>query len=358
MKRSAATLVRAFLLAGLTLCPLASWGVSPSTRATPQAVAPVIVYGRKIFDVQGILSFPAPARAAAISSRIEGLSKDVRFKPESLSVVESEGSANIMAGDVIVMSVTDEDASAAGEPRQQLAQDYAKKIAGALAAYRHAYSVKSLVLGGVYAIVCTVVLLAVLRLIGLFFPKIYRKLRSWRGTVIPSLRIQKFEILPSDRIAAFAVALAKLLRLALTLVLLYFYASLVLGFFPWTRGYAQVLLVYVLSPLKLVGDAVRAYLPSVFFIAVICLISFYVIRGVRIIFGEIGKQTITFRNFYPEWAEPTYKIVRLFILVITAIVIFPYLPGAKSPAFRGISIFLGVLFFLDRHRRWQMLSPV
>jgi small-conductance mechanosensitive channel len=34
------------------------------------------------------------------------------------------------------------------------------------------------------------------------------------------------------------------------------------------------------------------------------------------------------------------------ILAITAIAVFPYLPGAKSPAFKGISIFLGVLLSL------------
>ena len=51
-------------------------------------------------------------------------------------------------------------------------------------------------------------------------------------------------------------------------------------------------------------------------------------------------------DFYPEWAEPTYKIVRLLILVLTAVVIFPYLPWAQSPAFRGISMFLGVLLSL------------
>ena len=99
---------------------------------------------------------------------------------------------------------------------------------------------------------------------------------------------------------------------------LYFYASLVLGFFPWTRGYAQVLIGYVLSPLKIVGDAFVAYLPNVFFIAVIVLVSFYVTKFIRIIFAEIGKQTITLPGFYPEWAEPTYNIVRFLVFTLTA----------------------------------------
>ncbi len=101
---------------------------------------------------------------------------------------------------------------------------------------------------------------------------------SWSGTFIPAVRIQKFELLPAERLANLAFALAKLMRLAISLVVLYFYASLVLGFFPWTHGYAQTLIGYLLSPLKLVSDALVGYLPNVFFIGVIVLISLYVTK--------------------------------------------------------------------------------
>ena len=244
------------------------------------------------------------------------------------------------------MSVTDQDAAAAGKTRQALAREDAQRIATELSALRKEYSAKSLIFGGVYAVLTSAALLLIFRLLGMLFPKLYRRLDSWRGTRIPSLRIQQFELLPADRLADLAIGLGKVLRLAIVLVALYFYVSLILGFFPWTQGYAQILFGYVLSPLKLVRDAAIAYLPNVFFIAVIALVSFYVIKAVRIIFAEIGKGTITLPDFYAEWAEPTYKIVRVMILALTAIVIFPYLPGSRSPAFQGISIFLGVLVSL------------
>ncbi len=336
---------QAAVLLLLCLAPLRLNGVqTPSAKSADQA--PVVLNGQTLFSVRGILSFPAPARASAISRRIASLSADARFDPDSLRVSDSESSTDIMAGDLIVMSVTDQDAGGSGQSRHQLAAAHAEAIAHAVAAYRHVHSLRGLILSAIYAVFATAVLLALLKLLSVFFPKFYRKLHSWRGTLIPSLRIQRFELLPAERLANLAVAAAKLLRLVLTLAILYFYASLVLGFFPWTRGYAQILLGYLLSPLQLVAAAVRSYIPNVFFIAVIAVISFYVIRAVRIVFAEIGKKTITLANFYPEWAAPTYKIVRLFILALTVIVIFPYLPGSRSPAFRGISIFLGVLFSL------------
>lgn len=316
-------------------------------KATPAVEqAPVAVNGKILFTVRGVLSFTAAARADAISRRIHQLSQDILFKPDSVTVADSEDSTDIMAADVIVMSVTDQDAGLAGQSRRDLANDYAQRIRSALLSLRREYSLKSILLGVLYALIATAVLLLILFIFSRLFPKVYRTLNTWRGTRIRSLRIQRFEILPAHRITDFAVGLAKLLRFLLVVIALYFYASLVLGFFPWTRGYAQVLVGYVLSPLRLIADTTVAYLPNLFFVLVIVLVSFYLVKFIKIIFKELGRGTISFPNFYPEWAEPTYKIIRFLIMALTLIIVFPYLPGAKSPAFQGISIFLGVLFSL------------
>jgi small-conductance mechanosensitive channel len=318
-----------------------------ASQSTPvQPESPVELQGKALFTVSGVLSFPAAARANAIQSRIDALSKDSSLDSQKLTVSDAEGASDIVAGDLVVMSVTDSDARGTGMTRQQLAALYAQRIQAALVEFRHDYSPRSLILGGVYALLATVILVFLVRLLGVAFRHVYKTLDSWRGTVIPSLRIQRFELLPADRITDFVIGLTKLARLALILFFFYAYASLVLGLFPLTRGYASILLSYVLSPLRVVGSAVVAYLPNIFFIAVIMVIAFYVIKFVRIIFTEIGKGTITLPNFYADWAEPTYKIVRVLIFALTAIIVFPYLPGSKSPAFQGISIFLGVLLSL------------
>lgn len=319
---------------------------SEAKQAPSTPEAPVVVNGKTLFEVKGVLSFPAEDRAGAITRRIQKLSQDVLFKPESLSVVDAETTSDIMAGDVVIMSVTDGDAKLAGQSRHDLAVDYQQLIQSALISLRRQYSLKSLLLGALYAVLTTAALVLLLRLLGTVFHKIYKTLNSWRGTRIRSLRIQKFELLPAHRITNFVIGIARLLRFVIVLVALYFYASLVLGFFPWTAGYAQLLVGYVLSPLRLVGAAAIGYLPNLFFICVILVVAFYVIKFIKIIFTELARGTIAFPNFYPEWADPTYKIIRFMVIALTVIVIFPYLPGSKSPAFQGISIFLGVLFSL------------
>jgi len=339
-------------LACLLLCciPLLSHAKADqqaeASGAKPVAQAPVVVDGKTLFTVRGILSFTAQARAQAISQRIKDLSEEVSFKRESISVSDSANTSDIVAGDTVLMTVTNQDAELAGEGRHALAVEYAQKISNRLESLRRKYSIKSIILGSIYALIATGVLILIFKLLALLFPKLYRRLYAWRGTYIPSLRIQRFELLPAERIAGLLVVVAKLIRLIATLNVLYLYASLVLGFFPWTRGYSRTLVGYVVSPLKVIDDTVLTYLPNLFYIAVIVTVAVYVTKFIRIIFREIGRGTITFENFHPEWAEPTYKIARFVILAVTAIAVFPYLPGSKSPAFRGISIFLGVLFSL------------
>ena len=176
--------VGAFLLLGACFTACFTPGASgaarkPKAEPQPQApppvvTAPVTVNGKTIFEVQGVLSFPAQARAAAISTRIQDLSKDGMFRPESVSVADSQAATDIVAGDLIVMSVTDQDANLAGKPRVGLANEYAGDIRSAITALRDEYSLKSLLLGGVNLLICTAILVMILRFLAFAFPKFYR----------------------------------------------------------------------------------------------------------------------------------------------------------------------------------------
>ncbi|MDE3202422.1 MAG: mechanosensitive ion channel family protein, partial [Acidobacteriota bacterium] len=235
--------------------------------------APVKLHGKTLFSVSGVLSFTAEARAEAIERRIETVSKDVNLKSKPLTVADGENTSDIMAGDLIIMSVTDQDATVADTTRQLLAMDYTQRINDALEQFRQEYSLKSILLGVVYALIATALLILFFRFLGLLFRQLYARLHSWRGTVIKSLRIQSFELLPAGRITGFVIALARLLRMIISLVVAYIYASAVLGFFPWTRGYARLLLDYVIAALRVAGNAILGYLPNVFFIAVFAVIA-------------------------------------------------------------------------------------
>src|SRR5262249_10813681 len=107
------------------------------------------------------------------------------------------------------------------------------------------------------------------------------------------------------------------------------------------------LLGNLLSPLASLWESFVEYLPDLFFLLVVAAIAWLVIKLARFIFLEIERGTIKIAGFQPEWAMFTYKIAAFLILVGSLVVAFPHLPGSESPAFKGVTIFLGVLFSLS-----------
>jgi small-conductance mechanosensitive channel len=69
-------------------------------------------------------------------------------------------------------------------------------------------------------------------------------------------------------------------------------------------------------------------------------------RSVYLATANSGQGTITLANFDREWAWPTYRIIRVLIIAFALVVAYPYIPGSGSEAFKGVSLFLGIIFSL------------
>jgi len=169
---------------------------------------------------------------------------------------------------------------------------------------------------------------------------------SWKDTKIKSVKIRSFELLSADRSLEILSFLTKVARFVLFGILFYTYITIVFSLFEFTETWADTLLSYILDPLTIALTSFLKFLPNLFFIIVLSFVFYYIIKLVRVFFNEVDKGTLELPGFYKEWAMPTFKIVRFLILVLAAIIIFPYLPGSDSPFFQGISVFLGILFSL------------
>jgi small-conductance mechanosensitive channel len=322
--------------------PLATPRLTVKTEA-----APVVLDGRELFRIrERVLSLSPEERARAINARLVRLLENPRTPRNPVTVFEGETSSDLISGEILIMVVTEQDAVAEGKPRPLLAREYAGRINSTLEAHREERSLRRLLLGGLYALLATVALTALLLIFRAIFSRVYATINEWRTTRPRSVKIQSFEVITADRMATGLIFLTRGIRTLLVLLLLYFYIPLVFSFFPWTSGYATTFVEYAMAPLTAIGTAVVTYLPKLVFIAVIIIVMRYVIKGVRLLFTELQKGNITISGFYPEWADPTFRIVRFLLIAFTAVVVFPYLPGSDSPAFKGVSLFLGVLFSL------------
>lgn len=140
--------------------------------------------------------------------------------------------------------------------------------------------------------------------------------------------------------------LANLGRYLFMLVQLLFTVPLVFIVFPQTEKLAYTLLGYLWMPIRQILKGIVDYIPNLFTIVVIWLAIKYMIRLIRYLAREVEAERLKINGFYPDWAMPTYHIVRFLLYAFMIAMIYPYLPGANSGVFQGISVFVGLIVSL------------
>ena len=323
--------------------PSESGPEKPKEEGTPYAK--VVVEGRPVLTVYDpVMSGTPQERALGIEKRIIYAAQS-GMSINAIQVRSHPGWAEINIGSQTLMAVTDIDAKAAGKPREALAAENAKSLGEAIVLYRQGHSWRMFLRGLGKTALTTLVLIAVLWLARRL--RLATRTRLERKIAASSAQPRKSAFTISIAyLGPIALALGTLLRWLLILGLLQAYLTITLGYFSYTREISQTVTKWVFSQLATMGQSALDYLPNLLVVAVIVLITYYAIRLVRLVFSEIARGNLEVRGFFPDWAEPTEKLVRILVFVLAVIVAFPYLPGAKSPAFQGISIFLGVLLSL------------
>lgn len=163
---------------------------------------------------------------------------------------------------------------------------------------------------------------------------------------LPGFAIQGRTLVPAQQVASVLKTAATLLSAAPFVLVVWLYMVLLFGIFPQTQKVSMRLVDYILDPLATIARACLDFVPNLFFIAAVVACTHYMMRLASLVVREVAAGRLTFPGFFPEWAEPTFQIVRFLSWSFALVVAFPYLPGAQSPAFKGVSVFLGVLLSL------------
>ena len=333
----------------LTLCFAAGTVFAQTTNSSASPAtegSPVDVDGKEILRIyDGVGSFTAKDRAETIASRLQKLVNDPSVDVNDIEVSESPFGASIELGDTILLVVTDNDAKHLDLSRDAVAHYYLKQIQKGILDARQQHTRGFLIRAAIYALVTLLVYLCLLWVVVVGIRRLLLLIEP-AASRLGSIRIQQTELLEGRRIASLIAATLRGLRIVLLFALTWIFLATVANYFPWTREHGKTLLNYIKTPLLFVIHSVVNYLPNLFYIIVIVTVMFYVLRFVRALAREVERGNIRIAGFYPEWVQPTYKIVRFLLIALTAVIIYPYLPGENSPAFKGIGLFIGVLFSL------------
>lgn len=167
------------------------------------------------------------------------------------------------------------------------------------------------------------------------------RIQQLKDTKLKPISIQNYEILDTQKQVSLLIFLANILRYLLLFILLVLTIPILFSIFPQTKELAYKIAYYIWNPVKDILEGILGYIPNLFTIIVICLAIKYVIKGIRFLATEIDAGRLKINGFYSDWAMPTYHIVRFLLYAFMIAMIYPYLPGANSGVFQGVSVLSG-----------------
>lgn len=289
-------------------------------------------------------SFSAHDRADAIRNRIQKLSEKFKFTPDSLKILESETTFDLIYGETIIMSVSENDAIWNNLTKQKLAEKYKNIICLSIIHYKEETSFATLSKEIGLAALVLLVLGLIIFYLNRFFRWLAVRIEFQEGKSINGIKIKNYVLFDANKEVRAILSGITILKWLFIVFAIYIALPILFGIFPWTKDYSQTLLAYLTNPLKDIATSLLNYLPNLITIIVIVMVFRFFLKGIRFFKTEIETGNLKLNGFYPDWANPTYQIIRILIFAFMLVVIFPYLPGKDSPAFQGVSVFLGVLF--------------
>ncbi len=312
----------------------------------PLDFADVKLDGVTLFKVRGATSLPAAVRAAGIERRIEEVAADRSIDAASVHAQPDGAFVPIYGGKTRIMVVTPADAQAEQLQLDVLVTLVQGRIRDAIVDYRAARSTEARVKGALNAGGATLLAAASAGLVLWLAVRLRRRVDEAMRERVHTVGIQSFELLRAERMRAVVQGLLRLLSVAVLVGIAMLWLIFSLQQFPATRGLAATLIDSILAPLTALGLGLLGALPNLVFLAIL----YYAIRGVlrlvRAFFSAVERGAVKLSDFEPEWAMPTYKIIRLAIAALGLVIAYPYIPGSDSAAFKGVSLFAGVVFSL------------
>ena len=307
---------------------------------------PVIgFFNDTLFTVYSNLgSFSAKERASAVSVRLKKIAQIRNFVADSLKQTAEYNNLNLVYADIIVMSISEDDALWANENKESIAINYQKIIATAVIQYQNETNIVTLLKEFGLALLVLIITFFIIKYILKLFRWTAVKIYAQKNIHIKGIKIRDYMLFDASREVSALITLNKILKWVVVLSIVYIALPILFGIFPWTKNMAQTLFGFVLNPLKDIGLSLWVFLPNLITIVVIVIVFRYVLKGLYFLKSEIQEENLKLPGFYSDWASPTYQIIKVLVFAFMIIVIFPYLPGSDSPVFQGVSVFLGFLF--------------
>ena len=315
------------------------------STATPGQPATLIYNNRPITVFRSTLLSRSPAeRAQAARDLLERIVSDGIPGPVSSRPLQGLSIVSVGTRDVFIIVPLDLD-TLAGETLEARTAEAARRLQQAL---DEAIELRT---PGRIARAVALSLLVTALMVALFWATV--RLHRQLVVRVATTAERKLKQLSAGEVLVRASRAPEVVRKAVTAVLVvlwlfvgYNWLTFVLRRFPYTRPWGESLRTFLTDQLAHLGAKIVNGIPDLFTVFLILLFTRFVVRLCQVLFQAVEEGRLSMPYVYAETAQPTRRLVTTVIWLLGGVLAYPYLPGSESDAFKGVSVFVGLVLSL------------
>ncbi|WP_027468313.1 mechanosensitive ion channel family protein [Deefgea rivuli] len=332
----------------LSLLLSSAWAADVASQVAVQDEFPLVVGHRTLTTFRvGILAYSSKDRVEAAQLRLERVLEAARGGHVRSQPIAPPGmGVAILLDDQLVFTVQPGDVNElAGDTMDGMVENAVTQLQHVYTERTERRDPQQLLLAAALSIVATVLLAACFWLLLRVRVRVLRF--GHRYLTVPVARVAKkttgVKLSLLNQILRWLTSLVLGL---LALSLFYSWTSFVFAQFPFTRAWSEQLNEALFGFLSGVGLAALNAIPGLLVVVFIIVCARYATRFIHFAFSRIERGELHLGFFDRDTASTTRRIMSFLIWLLAIAMIYPYLPGANTEAFKGLSVMVGLMVSL------------
>ncbi len=318
----------------------------PAQSAETVDEAPLLIFNRTVFIFRGSLLGLSPEKRAERAKAT--LNELLRQDGEHIVSIKSNPAGQlIMVNDALAFIVTKADVDPLREDTlEATAQKAAEELQKVIGETKDARSFDSLLKVAITAGVATAVFAALLWLLSIIRKWISVKLVAIAARKVESLKVGDTNLMERRHVMRVLLKVLSALRWLIVAILTYEWLSYILSAIPYTRPWGLKLNAYLFDVLQGIGSSILGALPGLGVAMVIFVIARFTIAFLSGVLERMSKNQDSLSWLASDTMPTTRRLFNFGIWVFAIAMAYPYLPGAQTEAFKGMSVLLGLMVSL------------
>jgi len=293
-----------------------------------------------------VLSRTPEERVASIVRRLDLLLENAAGGMSVTTRTLSGATAIVIDGRDVFAIVSEDVDTLAGETESQRAADAAQRLQQAIEETVEARTPARILRGVEQSVGATLLFFVLMMLVFRAYKILAVRLPTRAEQQVQKMTGDTAQLITASRATDLLRHIIAVLAFTVAVLLTYNWLTFVFRSFPYTRPWGESLRSFLTGRFTLFGEKIVDSIPDLFTAGLILLITRFFVRISNTFFLAAERGTVDMPWLSQEIAQPTRRIAATMLWLGGIVVAYPYLPGSDSEAFKGASVFIGLVISL------------